>query len=146
MSAGPETFQPVDGRQVAQRIGDHQFTMDQIPVAGRSADVRAAIEAAGGSASPVDFAALKDHPGAWGMMTAFKNAEDYRQPAEILMAEAPRNRPFHIFASHYDLGATRGFTRARVNGLHDALAAHGCDYEAVAQFDSVVLYTAQCPQ
>ncbi|WP_196608589.1 hypothetical protein [Nitratidesulfovibrio oxamicus] len=112
----------------------------------RSADVRAAIETAGNSASPVDFAALKDHSGAWGMMTAFKNAEDYQQPAEVLVAEAPRNRPFHIFASHYDLGATRGFTRARVNGLHDALAAHGCDYEAVAQFDSVVLYTAQCPQ
>lgn len=37
--AGPKAFQSVDRRQVALRVGEgHQFTMDQIPVAGRSAE------------------------------------------------------------------------------------------------------------
>jgi hypothetical protein len=34
---GPETFQPVDGRQVTLWVGEgHQFPVDQIPVAGRA--------------------------------------------------------------------------------------------------------------
>lgn len=41
--AGPESFQPVDGRQVTLRIGEgHQFPMDQVPVAGRAAEARRA--------------------------------------------------------------------------------------------------------
>lgn len=43
MSAGPETFQSVNGRLVAQRIGEgHQFPMDQITVSGRAAKARRA--------------------------------------------------------------------------------------------------------
>ena len=39
MPARPESFQPVDGRQVALRVGEgHQFPTDQIPVAGRTAE------------------------------------------------------------------------------------------------------------
>ena len=40
---GPEAFQPVDGRQVALRVGEgHQFPMDQIPVPGRASKARRA--------------------------------------------------------------------------------------------------------
>lgn len=43
MPAGPEAFQPVDGRQVALWVGEgHQFPMDQIPVSGRAAEARRA--------------------------------------------------------------------------------------------------------
>lgn len=43
MPAGPKSFQPVDGRQVALRVGEgHQIPMDQIPVPGRAAKARSA--------------------------------------------------------------------------------------------------------
>lgn len=36
---GRKPSKPVDGRQVALRVGEgHQFTMDQIPVTGRAAE------------------------------------------------------------------------------------------------------------
>ena len=43
VAAGPDSFEPGDGRQVAHRIGQgHQLPMDQIPVVGRAAEARRA--------------------------------------------------------------------------------------------------------
>lgn len=113
----------------------------------RSADMHTVIAAvAGRPADELDFAALKDCPGAWGVMAVFKAAKDYRVPADLLVAEAPRGRDFLIFASHYDLVASDGFSRARVNGLHEALTARGCIYGVARKFERVVLYTARCPE
>jgi hypothetical protein len=99
---------------------------------------------------PVDsderFAQTRNEPGAVGRMVSFRMARDYRMPARVLIADAPRGRDFYVFATHYQIAAQEGYPKARVDALHAALSGAGCRYEVVEQLNRVSIYKANCPQ
>lgn len=92
------------------------------------------------------YNSIRDLPGAWGRTLMLRASMDYAAPAAALVAEAPRDAPFFVLASHYDLQARGGYPQARVAALEGAFAAASCDVDIVQRLRRVVVYRASCPQ
>lgn len=99
----------------------------------------------------LNFKEAKNLPGGWGTMGRFRTLLDYKEPAMALIDEAPRDKPFYIFASHsshdpkYDgIHGADGVLKARVDGLHSALTDAGCEFRVEYKFKRIQLYKAFC--
>ncbi len=85
-------------------------------------------------------------PGGWGIMVIFRILNDYSLPATALVQAAPRGEDFYIFATHYDIDASEGYSKARVEALHQALTNAQCNFESLQRFKGAVVYKVYCPE
>jgi len=89
---------------------------------------------------------LRAKPGAWGRAGVYREYLDYFPPARSLLALAPVGRRFYILASHLDITAQKGFSKARNDALFGTLDAMGCASRTELQVRNGYILQVTCPR